>query len=219
MYRYLSVDIDGLDKESQSNQDSDTARTPSVASCLKLFFQPEDRELKCEKCERGNVATQTMRIISKPRALLVHLKRFKVVERPVSHESKGNHNDHQTPQVEITFQKNRVPVELTNKLSLDDFLASKHQNLYAPSSQYTLRSVVHHIGNTADSGHYTADAVRQHQTIDIESKQGSSSSPSNNDFLTWVSYDDGITSETTLEQVQRSIENQQSAYMLLYTLG
>ena len=61
LYRYLSVDIvDGLDQEqNQENQ----KRT--VEKCLEQFFRPEDREIKCEKCEDGNVAEQTLRILSR----------------------------------------------------------------------------------------------------------------------------------------------------------
>ena len=54
MYRHLSVDV-GID----SDIDKCT-----VQRSLQQFFQPEMRELKCEKCDAGKTATQTMEIIS-----------------------------------------------------------------------------------------------------------------------------------------------------------
>ena len=53
LYRHLSIDI-GEDDESWG-----------VERSLEHFFQAEDREIKCEKCEDGNCATQTMEIISR----------------------------------------------------------------------------------------------------------------------------------------------------------
>ncbi len=215
MYRYLSLDIDTGDDEIASTQEIIVAPKTTVEQCLKKFFQPEDRELKCEKCRDGNVATQTMRILSRPNALLIHLKRFKLVERPISLESIAKENENRSPGIEISFQKNRAPVELTNSLLLSDFTISKQQPLSAMSSRYTLKSIVHHIGNTADSGHYTADAFRR--TNLVEKKQGNCDTPSKIDCPTWVSYDDGTTTEKNLQQVRESIQNQRSAYMLLYS--
>lgn len=54
MYRHLSVDV-GEDSELD---------TWTVERSLQQFFQPERRELKCERCESGETATQTLEIIS-----------------------------------------------------------------------------------------------------------------------------------------------------------
>jgi hypothetical protein len=54
MYRHLSVDV-GEDSEHDPW---------TVERSLQQFFQPEKRELKCEKCESGETATQTLEIIS-----------------------------------------------------------------------------------------------------------------------------------------------------------
>ena len=55
LYRHLSVDV-GADSE----QDIWT-----VEKCLKQFFQPEKRDVKCEKCQSGTTATQTMEVLSR----------------------------------------------------------------------------------------------------------------------------------------------------------
>jgi len=55
MYRQLSVDIvDGGDSS-----------TASVDASLSHFFQPEVREIKCEKCTEGTHASQTLRVSSR----------------------------------------------------------------------------------------------------------------------------------------------------------
>jgi ubiquitin C-terminal hydrolase len=55
MYRHLSVDL-GEDSE----QDIWT-----VEKGLKQFFQPEKRDVKCEKCQVGTTATQTLEVLSR----------------------------------------------------------------------------------------------------------------------------------------------------------
>jgi uncharacterized UBP type Zn finger protein len=54
MYRHLSIDV-GEDIENDPW---------TVKRGLEQFFQPEKRELKCEKCSEGVFATQTTEIIS-----------------------------------------------------------------------------------------------------------------------------------------------------------
>ena len=93
---------------------------------------------------------------------------------------------------------------MTEQLSLEAFLSNSADDTSSQDKNYTLRSVVHHIGSTANSGHYTADALRIRQD-ENEAKE------------TWVSFDDGITSETTSSAVRNSVRNQKSAYMLLYS--
>ena len=55
MYRHLSVDV-GEDSELDAW---------TVERSLKQFFQPEKREVKCEKCQSGTTATQTMEVLSR----------------------------------------------------------------------------------------------------------------------------------------------------------
>jgi ubiquitin C-terminal hydrolase len=154
MYRYLSVDI--------------PSSSCTVQECLETFFQPEDREIKCEKCKEGKVATQTLKVLQKPKAMLLHLKRFVL----------------STDNKMVIFRKNKAPVQLLETVDND----------------YKLHSVVHHIGNTASSGHYTADAVRQ-----LEGKEQ------------WVSFDDTHVKDTTLDKALKDRNKQTTSYMMLYT--
>jgi ubiquitin C-terminal hydrolase len=87
---------------------------------------------------------------------------------------------------------------LDKKLSLDAFLSESYKaKIASQNSSYSLKSLVHHHGNTASSGHYTADALRGD---------------------TWVSFDDGVTSETTLDDIVDTKQKQEKVYMLMYSL-
>ncbi len=177
MYRYLSIDI-GQDVK------------PAVDSCLAKFFAPEDREVNCEKCQEGKIATQTMKILSVPKVILLHLKRFMVVEKPGAAEET----------TELVIKKNKVPVELTTTLSVDKLCNQSSDKV--PLDDYRLKSIVHHIGNTANSGHYTTDALRP----DPEEKVDR-----------WVSFDDGVVAENNLDKIVKTPKHQKTAYMLLYS--
>lgn len=101
MYKNLSLDITSVVVDSKSE-----VSRASVKSCLASFFQPELREIKCEKCKEGRFATQQMKILSKPKALLLHLKRFIVEERPANDE-----NDPNRSATELIFRKKKVRCE------------------------------------------------------------------------------------------------------------
>ena len=53
VYRNLSIDI-------VANGDDPVCK---INDCLAQFFQPEEREIKCEKCTEGNCARQTTRVL------------------------------------------------------------------------------------------------------------------------------------------------------------
>ena len=193
MYRYLSIDIG---HDNLNPRDSDFIK-PAVDSCLANFFAPEDREVDCEKCEAGKIATQTMKILSMPKAILLHLKRFMVVEKPVAGSK----------ETELVFNKNKVPVELTANLDVGKLLTNNEDKELSKGGStsldsYRLKSIVHHIGNTANSGHYTTDALR----TDPEDGQEK-----------WVSFDDGVAVERSFERDVQTTKNQKTAYMLLYS--
>ena len=109
MYRCLSLDITEARVPGGSSSTEDMSndvpvqefKPATVESCLHQFFRPEERDIKCEKCEDGIHATQTLRILSRPKALLLHLKRFAVVESRRSLATNGS-------PVELTFRKNKV---------------------------------------------------------------------------------------------------------------
>jgi hypothetical protein len=121
MYRYLSIDI--TDNEA-SPQDVDGGTPPAkhtVEKCLEQFFRPEARELKCEKCEEGQEATQTMRILSTPKAMLLHLKRFVFVEKEMTFQKNkvrlgGGHDWHPTTRWYPNANTNLLPFSLFSRI-------------------------------------------------------------------------------------------------------
>ncbi|CAJ1959080.1 unnamed protein product [Cylindrotheca closterium] len=195
MYRYLSLDI--LQKE------GDESSKPNVEQCLEEFFKPEDREIKCEKCDEGLVAEQTMKVLSRPKAILLHLKRFAMVEQP-------RKDGETTPS--FVLRKNKAPLELTKSLSLDPFFGKEDSQegqteAAASKQEYKIQSIVHHIGTSAESGHYTADALRKDPKDD--SGKGK----------TWVSFDDTMVEQVSEADVLEDKPRRKTAYMMLYTLG
>jgi ubiquitin C-terminal hydrolase len=112
MYRHLSLDMNDEEKEEQ------TLDEWTMEKGLAKFFSPEKRELKCEKCSDGRTATQTLRVISCPKFLLLHLKRFTVVEKPRSltpppdavddKENAEGSSPKKQAAIEMTFHKNKV---------------------------------------------------------------------------------------------------------------
>lgn len=101
------------------------------------------------------------------------------------------------------FGKKEVKIPLTESLSISPFCSEEEK----PKGLYHLCSVVHHVGNTASSGHYTACGKRKLEDQSVEEQ--------------WVSFDDN-------KKVQRRSlnyvigigkeTNQENCYMALYEL-
>lgn len=241
MYRHLSIDIitEKGDSDFVSNvEEVEVVPIATVQKSLVHFFRPETREIKCEKCTDGTHAEQTLRIISPPKLLLLHLKRFIVVERMIYPKSTEIDVENQppnapsspttlsssptiqhVPQIEYLFKKNKAPIEIPTSLSLEMLypnsnLPTVDQTVSGkPFNEYSLQSIVHHIGATASSGHYTADASREVQADETNTEGDNIHAKPER---IWVSYDDGITNETTVENIVSNRFKQSTAYMLLY---
>ena len=96
---------------------------------------------------------------------------------------------------------------------MDEFLCNNFDDgKDSPNSeqQYSLKSLVYHIGSTASSGHYTADALRTRPATPEEVGKETCDE--------WVSFDDSKASMTKLSDVVESEQKKKTAYMLLYTL-
>jgi ubiquitin C-terminal hydrolase len=169
-----------------------------------------------------------------PKALLLHLKRFIVEEKINSSPgAKSDENSHpnspqaKAPSYELVFKKNKAPVAIPVNLSLDAFRVESDgkedqtvASVSSPSVEYSLRSVVHHIGSRASSGHYTADAIRLCEKDQEPGDTTTADTGTKKEMEEkWVMFDDGNAALTTLERVTKNINRQRNAYMLLYTMN
>jgi len=214
MYRHLSVDV---------GEDSELDKC-TVERSLKQFFQPEKRELKCEKCDSGKTATQTMEIISCPKALLLHFKRFIVTQEMKSSTHGGDNSDGKEnkaappPRLEMVLRKNKAKIPLEESLSINPFVGKNEES---PSGKYHLRGVVHHVGSTAFSGHYTTCAKRalhpDQQGNDEKKSDDANNSPPDNEEQ-WMFFDDRVGAKKDMDYVTGNERNQRNCYMALYEL-
>jgi hypothetical protein len=137
-----------------------------------------------------------------------------------SPEEKENQPEKGMRRAEMTFTKNTAPVKLSEHISLDEFVSDSKQVDCSLGGLYSLKSLVYHLGRTASSGHYTADAVRARPTAagGIEPEHDDKAPLETGTETEWVTFDDSKTSLTSLDKILSSDRCQQTAYMLLYTL-
>ena len=191
MHRCLSIEV---------GNSSDELWTANKG--LEQFFGTEKREISCEKCTEGSTATQTMHVISRPKALFLHLKRF-IIDNNSSNLGSSTSDDNRR----VVYKKNKVRVSYEQNLSIHDFCHNDESTtMDKVEPKYSLCSVVHHIGNTANSGHYTVDAVRQ---VFSEGKDTNKE---------WLKFDDLVVSNTSLVEVTSDEQRQRTSYMLLYNI-
>jgi Ubiquitin carboxyl-terminal hydrolase len=163
--------------------------------------------------------------------LLLHLKRFLVVERTIETEGKENESPNipRRTGIEYVFLKSRAAVSIPSSLTLQPFEKKVDDPRKVPinaiPNEYSIKSIVHHIGSRASSGHYTADALRARRGSPPDGNDGSKASAQvggtdSNDHSdpVWISYDDDMTNETTLQKILNNRYKQESAYMILYSL-
>lgn len=161
----------------------------------------------------------------------MHLKRFIFVEKPLvttssNDENKPPNSPSKPIPMEYVFQKNKDQVQLSECLSLDPFLL-KDETSTESKKEYKLRSIVHHIGSRASSGHYTADAVRPAKgslnsrtegTKDGAEAGKDSSTADGDERYSWVTFDDTTSCVTSLDKILSNENKERTAYMLLYSL-
>jgi len=108
------------------------------------------------------------------------------------------------------YSQAKIPLE--ESLAINPFVSKDKE---CPSGKYHLRGVVHHIGGTAFSGHYTACDKR---TLKEEEGKKSAEDTSQDNKEQWVFFDDRAGSKKDLEFVTGTERNQRNCYMALYEL-
>ena len=143
----------------------------------------------------------------------MHLNRFVVQKQ-----------DENKPQIALAnsnpvIQKNKAPVELLEHVSIDEFLHKEtaSENAELKSRKYSLKSLVHHLGENVSSGHYTAHAVRPR--VPTNGGETTHSGGGEMSEYEWVYFDDSQAALTSLDGILSEGRYQKTAYMLLYMLG
>lgn len=172
----------------------------------------------------------------RPNILLLHLKRFIVVEKtvivdPDEEENRPPSSPMKPVSVEYLFRKNKTRVELPLSLTLDAFYGAMNTSMVCGKDKYLLQSVVHHVGSRASSGHYIADAVRHVEVASNSSNEiftnqvpesehslpQVSSAPKNEVEDVWFTFDDSQSIRQRSELITQDPKRQETAYMLLYS--
>jgi ubiquitin C-terminal hydrolase len=165
--------------------------TTALKDALVKFFSKEVVDVSCERCECKK-AIQTLELKKAPRALLIHWNRFTI--------------DFTTDNPKV--QKNSSPVEFQEYLSLSSLIMGDDT-----TNTYRLKSVVHHIGSSADCGHYITDALHIHQQQQQQQRRQRQRKKKQ-----WYRFNDSVVAPITWRDVLGSSTTNGSAYMLLYEL-
>ncbi|GFH53986.1 hypothetical protein CTEN210_10462 [Chaetoceros tenuissimus] len=114
----------------------------SVSKGLNKYFSDEKIEhFQCDECSNKTSCTMCKTMVSRPKAIVVQLKRFA-------------YNNNQ-------MQKRSEKVAPTREISLEKFVDENLVEGTRSLFTYGLTGVVSHLGRTPDSGHYTATALRR----------------------------------------------------------
>ena len=172
IYTCLPLIID----DAIGNTNDPTRIKPCVDSCIANFLKEEDFVYKCDSttlCD-GMIATSTKKIIKKPRTMLIHLVRI---------------NNEQTSEV-VNMEKNNNQFELTPRVTFTMPVTTSHL-----TKHNEIRSIIHHMGETRNTGHYTTDGWRNHH---------------------WMSFDDKTIVDKNFVEIIGCSHNQRTAYIMMY---
>lgn len=246
IFRHLSIDIGPSDDDNDDNLA--IGDSPNVQEGIRKFFAPEKLELKCEKCFCES-AVRTNEITKLPQAIIVHLKRFIVDVSPcytrVNYRKNraaidfgqcipcngDNHHGvfEEFLATDVSYPEKKAThdnVEMENDVESQSFDAMSieseedYVDVHRKHTGYNIRSVVNHLGNTAVSGHYTANALRLYDdhSGEEDASISSSSSSSNKQKFKWTRFNDSLVTLMT-ESEATSERAQETAYMIMYEFG
>jgi ubiquitin C-terminal hydrolase len=205
LHRHLSLDL----SETAEKEDP-WALTKGVEN----FFKPQTVSIKCSKnnCD-GESCTKSHRIANLPGALLLHLKRFEV--------KKQKQISDKNMTVDVAYIKKKTLVKYPASLSLNKYCMPLKDSKGNPISSfmYELRSVVHHIGDSASRGHYIADALKTIPFKCAASKCTFQETPQMPESESWIRFDDAFIKPISIDVALREPESMRNVYMLLYERG
>jgi ubiquitin C-terminal hydrolase len=222
LYNHLSLDI---------VKGATGTATGTISDALQAFFAAEEMELTCEKCGHAT-ATQRLRIINSPRALLLHVKRFNVEYdaqwRPKVKKNSSRIEFRESLRLDISAlsggagmlprANSKPPLPRIIKTG-GEMKDKEHQH----HAHYSLKSIVHHVGHSANSGHYVTDALHPPAPPHSEAAVGSSATGTSGEKpellqLKWHRFNDAEVRETSQKEVYGG-SSQSTAYLLMYELN
>nr|CCA16301.1 ubiquitinspecific protease putative [Albugo laibachii Nc14] len=153
------------------------------------LFRPQRLDLKCEECKIGKEAEMMYRIVEFPRVLILHLKRFELDPWQGTLVKRCDQID--SP-IWLTFNAEGV-------LS-DDNLERDTDRIYR------LQSIVHHLGQSLDQGHYIADIC----------KPNAFSKHPESPRRVWCRMNDQFELEVSEDQVLSASRSRESSYMFFF---
>ena len=188
VHRRLPVDV------------SQDPRQPwNVDTSLTKFFQKKRVELRCNKCP-CHLADETIKITKKPKALIVSFQRFVNAEAGT---------DGMPDQVLGTaMARNNVEVELQPTLSLESFVSTREdeeREVESEEHEYEAVATVQHLGQTATSGHYTANTLRNVSSESAASERR------------WVCFNDTLSEYMSESIVFESEKRKKEVYLAVYS--
>jgi len=233
-FRCLSLDVAAADT-------AGSVTTTTIEEALRRFFASEKRDIKCEKCF-FETATQTSEITKLPRALLLHFKRF-IVDVAPDYSSVSYRKDTR----QVSFSEEIALGEVGNA-SLADYVASdcafppvrtkpraansrrsstssdgiSHEPddmSVEESRAYRLRGIVHHIGQSANRGHYTAVTYTgppKHPSSASVDENGNSTT--GGEEKVWTKFNDCHVTKISADEALGETA-QKTAYIVLYALS
>lgn len=183
-FRDFSLDFDG----------GEGSGSCTLASMLRAYFSPEELEATCEHCA-GTVAHMEKALVSPPRTLVLHMKRF-----VPNLERQRYDKQHQSVNFPQRFDLQSCLKQTAPRLPARPFAQDTERGEKegaAPALWYNLRALVSHDGPSPHSGHYVSYAQ--------------------SDSGTWKLYDDSIVRDLgSAYDPQRELGR--SAYILFYVL-
>ncbi|XP_041964345.1 ubiquitin carboxyl-terminal hydrolase 37-like isoform X2 [Alosa sapidissima] len=193
----------------------------TVTDSLAQFFKTTELEWACSSCP-GRAASEELQFVTLPRVLVLHLKRFGGVSLQKSecsigiapelslpsHQQRGGFVEQLMPSLEMPYYTPSTSPASSHSSSSSLVLRDSGEGAGEPDSMashliktecntttYHLESVVSHLGDSMESGHYICDVAE-------------------GDGSTWLCFNDNIVSRKTKEDVLQ--ERASTAYLLFY---
>ena len=188
VHRRLPVDV------------SQDPRQPwNVDMSLNKFFREKRVELRCNNCS-CHFADQTIKITKKPKALIVSFQRF------VNADAGTDGIPDQV--LGTAMARNNVEVELQPTLSLESFVSTREdeeREVESEEHEYEAVATVQHLGQTATSGHYTANTLRNVSSESAASERR------------WVCFNDTLSEYMSESTVFDSEKRKKEVYLAVYS--